>query len=91
MANITVTSTATTVTVNFNSYSKVAGVTVKIVQRDQLSLAFIEHNAYIELSLGNRDIAVNVDGQGDYYIVDSVNGVAPTDNLDLLAKLAALI
>lgn len=91
MANIVITTSGSIVTVEYNDYASTVGFSKHVLHKEDMSLALVANSSYIEVTLDKWIIAINTDGTGNYYIVDSINGIAPIDNSDLLTKLKAIM
>lgn len=87
MANIVITSGATKVSINYNLLAAKNKTTVRVVNRNGMVSCLVpSSNACVETELSNGDSFVL-----DYNDVDTIGGVAPTDNLDLANKLSDLM
>lgn len=92
MANITVTSTSNTIKVAFNDYSSVVGDSLGTWQKKNLQFRLNYFQTFVKVYEGDfATWPVSFDGSDNSFIIDSVDGVAPTSNLDLYNKLIALI
>lgn len=91
MANITITSTDSALTVNYGDYSQIIGLKTEKMNRSNVSIALSEDGTYIEFNMTKWGLWLSHDGHGATRKVDSVNGVAPTSTADLFDKLASLI
>ena len=92
MANLVITSTAYTVNVDFNIYSEAANVKRESFRRDEIS-EVKEHHAGTYLTivmLDDEEFDVSYNTYKGTMIVDSVDGVAPTDNDHLFDLLVGL-
>jgi hypothetical protein len=92
MANLVITSTAYTVKVVFNDYSEATNIKSTNFRREDIAEVVEHHNAdYITiLMLDGNDFNISWTSHVHAMVVDSIDGVAPTSNDDLTAKLEAL-
>lgn len=90
MANIVITSDAVRVTINYGNYSSITGIKTEKIRRDSISVSSRD-NGVVDLDVGRWIPAVSIDGGDSTLIVDSVDGIVPTSNTDLLNKLGALM
>lgn len=91
MAKITITSNASTVTINYNDYAGIIGISSEKMNRANIALALSADSSYVEFQMTKWGLWLSHDGHGATRQVDSVNGEAPTDTADLFDKLATLI
>jgi len=93
MANAVVTSTGTTIKVEFNAVAPVVGYDVGYYQRS--SLAQLQQDDTNDVVLVNmRDgssFVCSLTGANNSLPIDTINGATPADNADLATKLAALM
>lgn len=91
MANITVTSTTNTLVVDFGTYSTLIGTEKAVYRKDHIVYIKKVSNRifiYIEHEL---EWIVSADGNNGSYIVDSIEGVTPSDTSDLYTKISNLL
>lgn len=93
MANLVITSTGSTIAVDFGAYSTQAGATVGTWPKSGIqSVQIYEGGAYVYVRMGGGQ-EWHISHAANSYnalIVDSVDGAAPSSNADLYAKIAAL-
>jgi len=92
---ITITSTATTVTVDMGVYYTNKAVPFKrgFWRKDQIHYIF-ENTDHVEIDASDKNdwiLAFDSGGVGQRYQVATIDGAAPTSNSDLFDKLTALI
>lgn len=92
MANLVITSTAYTVKVVFNDFSSVVGYKSANFRRDEISEVLESYDAdhITVIMLDGNDFDLSYTTHQYALVVDSVDGVAPTDNDNLTALLEAL-
>ena len=100
MANVTVTSSGNSVRVNFNDYGSSPNINTKyrsycICDISEIEMAYDESHIHVIMRDAHevRQWAITWDSTysgDDYFIVDSVDTVAPTSQADLFDKLEAL-
>ena len=92
MANITVTSTTNSISVEFNDYSSSLGTSKSTWNKTRITFGLKHSNSFVQvLVLGEPNWAVSYDGSAGTLQIDSVNGVSPSSNSDLYTKLIALL
>jgi hypothetical protein len=92
MANIVITSTSTLIKVNLGGYNSSFGMEKEYWHKHSLHCKLVYGDAFVKVSEDNgTDIALTFDAQPNCYIVDSVDGVAPTSNAHLYSLLEALL
>ncbi len=95
MANIVIVSTSTHIDVEFNIYSSDIGYTKASFAKDDMQIVAREYSRdVIKIDMNTRDFAVwycSYDSQPNSYIIDSIDGVAPTSCDDLYDKLKDLM
>src|SRR3990172_10260578 len=92
MSNITITSTANTIELNYGDYAAAIGLSKSLVVKSGVKFVNLAvASAYVETAVNNLTLPLVYIASGSFYIVDSVDGVAPTSNSDLYDKMAALI
>lgn len=93
MANLVITSTATTIAVDFGAYSTPVGATKGTFAKSRmLSVSLYEGGSYIHFRLDSgREFRVSYAANSyNALIVDSVDGVAPVSDAALYAQIVAL-
>lgn len=92
MANIVVTSTTNAIKTDMGAYYPTnIHFSKGTWKKDAITSMHLEANV-IEIIVRGDDVwRVSLDGAGNSFIVDSVNGVAPSSLSDLYTKLSALI
>lgn len=91
MANIVVTTTATRIYAVFNDMAASAGVSKGYWAKDTIEKVVQRTDGAVEVvEVSSRVWVLDMAGTLGA-IVDTVDGVAPTDNADLMNKLAAAI
>ena len=92
MAKTVVTSTATVVKVVFNDDAPAVGMTQAYFCRSNISeVRNISAGSVRVVLLTGASFSVSTNGAGGTLTVDSVDGVAPSSNIDLCDKIGALI
>ena len=92
MANLVVTSTATKIKVDFGAYSTTVGYNYAYFSRNSLSAVKSDTaSSAVLVECNNEKFMCAYATSGNALIVDSVDGVAPTSNVDLCDKIAALM
>jgi len=90
MANLTITTTANTIKVDFGTYPTHDGMIQGCWQKQNIT--FKNQATQVAATVQNeREWYVSVVPTDNCLVVDTVNGVAPTDINDLYDKLIALI
>lgn len=91
MANIAITSTNNLIKVSFGDYYPSAIETSQGSWRKD-KLTSIKYDSVVEVDIrGEKVWLVSYDGAGGSFQIDSVNGVAPTDNNHLYTLLINLL
>lgn len=92
MANIVITSTATTVGVDFGVYASVADMDKASFRRDEMSEVIKTFGAdhVTVVMLDGNDFDLSYTTGTNAMVVDTVDGVTPTDNNDLYDKIVVL-
>lgn len=96
MANLVITSTTKTIEVAFNNFAVPTGRKFAAFRKSFFAGVDLQHDEEcVWLYLDNRDkytatFQYDVD-HPTFLIIDSVDGVVPTDNQDLYNKLKALL
>lgn len=90
MANIVITSTTNSIKVEFNDYSTVLGVDGGTYQKRDIVIYRLTDRVQCEVK-GEKTWFVAYTSTTGCFIIDSIDGVAPTSNSDLYTKLIALI
>lgn len=97
MANIVIVSTGNYIDVDFGIYATSSGVDGRraTYQKADLSIVYLEKDdsiVYIKMKdyITSSLWLVSFDSTSDALMIDSINGVAPTSNIDLYNKLNAL-
>jgi hypothetical protein len=92
MANITVTKVGDSINIDLGVYAVVVDTEKATYQKNSIFLALNAANTFISVYINNRPAwTVSWDIVAGSFCIDSVEGVAPTSNLDLFNKLAALL
>lgn len=91
MNNVAITSSESVVKVEFNDYAASIGFSCQIVHKSIVSIALSDDSSFIEFNMGKWWLRISFQTGIGLLVVDSVNGSAPTDNVDLLNKLAEII
>lgn len=92
MANLVITSTTNSIKVVFNDSASVAGMNRGVWAKDEIAMIKQLEDDRIEVQ--TKDLAkwtVSYTNGSNFLVIDSVDGVAPTNNDDLFNKLSALI
>ncbi len=97
MANITITKSGNSIIVDFGDYTSLPNVDGRKVSYkvDDIGIIWIEKDdsiVYVKMKMpvNNNDLRLSYTTTTGAFIVDSVDGVAPTSNSDLFDKLTAL-
>lgn len=91
MANIVITSTTNTISVQFNDYSTMLGMQEGTWAKHAIT-AIIWVNGYISIFIDDeKEWQVSFDGSGTSLQIDTIDTVTPTSNSDLYNKLKVLI
>lgn len=93
MAFITITSTTNMIHVDFGVYAAANGIPKKeVFHKNDISFLLCYDESFVGVKYaGQVGWSVNYDGAGENLQIDSVDGVAPTDNAHLYDLLTALI
>jgi hypothetical protein len=92
MANLVITSTASTVVVDFGIYARFSNIKKASFRRDEIS-EIIECNGGVHITiemLDGNSFDVSFNKAGKAMIVDTIDGVTPTDNDNLFDILHLL-
>ena len=97
MANIVITSIGNYVDVDFGIYATSGDVDGRraTYKKDDISIIWIEKDdSFIDLKMKDAITTyvwrLSFNSVSDCFVVDSIDGFAPTDNIDLYNKLNAL-
>ena len=97
MANIVITKTGNIINVDFGNYVVSSNVDGKKAsyQVSDISIVWLEKDESIvhvkmKDSITTRDWRLSFEATPDAFIVDSIDGVQPTSNQDLMDKINAL-
>lgn len=91
MSNIIVTTTTNSVKVDFGVYSSDLAISKGAWNKDEVaSITLNANHVYMQMK-GGVEWALNYDLQDKGFIVDSIDGAAPSSLADLYAKLIAMI
>lgn len=91
MANIVITTTTNSVKVDFGVYASDLSISEGTWNKDEVgSITLNDNHVYMQMK-GGVEWALNYDIQSKGFIVDSIDGTAPTNLADLYAKLIAMI
>ena len=92
MANVVVTSDANTIKVDFGIYYPTyCPVSIAYYNRNEVNKVELYSTVVsVHVLSGTKDWELSFDGSAGFH-VDTIDGVAPTDNSDLCDKVAALI
>lgn len=96
MANITVSTTGNSIVIVFNDYSTIVSATKKSYLITDIVEVELDTDVVVVVMRGANSIKKwyltydNTYTGNDYFIIDTVNGVAPTSESDLFDKLTAL-
>lgn len=92
MANLVITSTAYTVKVEFNDFSEDVGYNSVNYRRQDISEVLIKYNSnYVTIIMcRGKDFDVSYNEYKHALIIDSIDGVVPTDNNHLLELIESL-
>lgn len=91
MANVVITSTTNSIKVEFNDYSSSLDGQEGGVYQKSLVTFYRYSTKVIALVSGEKEWPVAYTATANCFIIDSIDGAAPSSNLDLYNKLAALI
>jgi len=93
MANVVITSDSVKVNADFGVYATSAGMKKGAWRKSTIISVMFDHDEdCTEVRLdGNQIFKVSYSAHDNSMIVDSVDGIAPSDNTDLYAKLLAFI
>ena len=91
MANIVITSTTNTIKVEFNTYSSVLdGQEAGCYQKRDIDFYRFSDRVRCIVK-GEKEWSVSYNSVSGCFIIDSIDGSAPSSNSDLYTKLIALI
>lgn len=97
MANIVITKTGNIVNVDFGNYVVSPSVDGKKASYkvDDISIVWLEKDESIvhvkmKDAITTRNWMLSFENVGNVFVVDSIDGVAPTSNQDLMDKINAL-
>ena len=92
MANVTITSTANILKVDMGDYASEAGVKKENWHKSSIHFKLVAGETFVKVGEDNgTDFAICFEETCNAYIVDSVDGVAPTSNEHLYNLLVALL
>ena len=92
MANAVVTSDTKKIKVVFNDLSSTVGMEQGYFSKEHLVEVHESSDGYVIILLDNDSCwKISTDGSGGTILVDSVNGVSPTDTTHLCDLIAGLI
>lgn len=93
MANVVITTTAATVSVDFGDLASGARKKEGTWKRGAIQHVVLSDNEdHIDVFIPSETIwSVTYSSDGANFVVDSIDGAAPTSNADLYTKLKALI
>jgi hypothetical protein len=93
MANIVVTSTTNSITVDFGVYASGTEIPTKRTYNKSKTVFFVSQwsNEVTVISEGGPEWHLAYTATTGCFIVDSINGAAPSSNADLFTKISALI
>lgn len=92
MANITITSSTNLLKVDLGTYATAFGVEKEYWHKHSIHFKLVAGSTFIKAGEDNgTDIALSYNATANAYIVDSVDGVAPTSNSHLYSLLEALL
>lgn len=91
MANIVITSTTNSIKVDFGAYSSVLdGQTAGCYQKRDIRFYKLSDRVMADV-MGEKEWPVVYTSTSGCFIIDSIDGSAPTSNADLYTKLIAMI
>ena len=100
MANVVITKTGNSIIVDFGVYvasNEVDYLKSSYLVNDLVKVSLVKDSSHVELKIKDAHSstrwALTYDsayGGSEYFIIDTVDGVAPTSELDLFNKLTAL-
>lgn len=91
MAKIVITSTTNSIEVVFNDYSTALGMTDGTWNKNHVKNFLRRPTSVVATIGGEVEWLLTFDGAVGTFQVDTVDGVAPTDDDDLYTKLIAMI
>lgn len=92
MANLVITSTTNTVSVEFNDYTTSSGIKKGIWHKERIIFQLMPSDAFVKvLVLNEASWSVSFNGSTGTLQIDTVDTVAPVSNSDLYIKLVALL
>jgi hypothetical protein len=92
MANLVVTSTTNSISVDFGVLETAANMKKGVWNKSRITFQLALSDTHVNvLVIGESSWGVSWDGSSSTLQIDSVNSVAPTSNSDLYDKLTALI
>jgi hypothetical protein len=98
MANIVITSSGNSIIVDFGVYSNLAVVDGRkaAYRVTDVSIIWLEKddsivNVIMKDAITTKHWQVSYSPEAEVFVVDTVDGVSPTDNIDLFNKLTALM
>lgn len=92
MANVVVTSSTKYVKVVFNDYAGAVNMTQGYFSKEHLAEVRALDSGTVSVRLDDGSIfTISTDGVQNSLLIDSVDGVTPTDNDDLCDKIATLM
>lgn len=91
MPGLTITSSQFMVTVKYNEYKEFTGISEIRVHKQNVSFALSDDSRFVEITLGKWLLLVSFEESQEYRKVDTVGGIQPISNADLMDKLEGLI
>ena len=92
MSNVIITSSVNLINVDFGIYSSFVGYKKGLFQKRKISIQLISDLSFVRVENSNGEHwAISYIQSGESLIVESVDGIAPTDNENLFYLLADLI
>ena len=92
MANLVVTSTTNSISVDFGVLATAANMKKGVWNKSRITFQLALADAHVNvLVIGEPSWGVSWDGSVNTFQIDTINSVAPTSNSDLYDKLTALI
>ena len=92
MSNVIITSSANIIIVDFGIYSSFVGYKKGLFQKRKISIQLISDLSFVRVENSNGEHwAISYIQSGESLIVESVDGIAPTDNENLFDLLTDLM
>lgn len=89
MANIVITTTTNIFIVDFGVYSSMVGFKKATFQKKGVSFQLMVGSTFIRVQDARGDAwTVSFNASGDALVIDSINGIVPTDNDHLFTLLS---